>query len=332
MAEIYNPQDDPVERRAAFAQSFRGTTNLDQRRRFAQDLSEAKARQEERDEALFEERQRQDPRLMQAVTARGRERRLANEAMDKADLAERKFTWDQEKASLSRGLQERSILLREKQERRLFQQAQDDLDTAFRMEEDTYLFRQAEKGLRERGVMPGTKAYRDGLAQIVVDHPYVDPKYRDPIMKGAGITDPDDIQKQMAALREKVPNGRITLGEDGIPRIVEAPVTPPKPAELPRVDLRRKDSLIKDQAELEAEKKLSPAKQKRLDYIRGEIKGIEEQQRAAAKAATPSTPAAQAATAQPKAITVDDARNILKEVGGDKEKARALARERGYQF
>ena len=47
-------------------------------------------------------------------------------------------------------------------------------------------------------------------------------------------------------------------------------------------------------------------------------------------AQTPPPPPAEAPTARP--LTESDARSILREAGGDKEKARKIARERGYTF
>lgn len=327
MAEIYNPQDDPVEDRAAFAQRFRGTTNLDQRRRFAQDISEAKARAEEREQAMFEEQQLKDPRLMQAVTGRLRERRLANEGFGKADLAERKFSWDQEKAVRSQALQERSLNLRQMQEQRLFNKAERDLADAEKIEADTLGVEEAEYALRDRGIMPGSATYRDSVLNILARSPYVDPNYRRALVESAKINlDADELQAQLADLQEKFPGASFTIGPDGRPTIRQSPT---KPAPEPKIDLGRLDKLTKEEAELSYVEKPTQAQIKRLGYLQNEIKAIDEQRKAAA---TPASPTAQATPAQPKAITVDDARALLKEVGGDKEKARALARERGYQW
>lgn len=218
------PEPTPAERRALFAQEFQGTTNLDQRRRFAQELSEAKARSEERDQALFEQEQRKNPKLMQAVTGRARERRMAIEGMDRADLAERKFTWDQEKAVRTQGLQERSLALRQMQEERLFNKAERDLADAEKIEADTLGVEEAEFDLRERNIMPGSSAYRDGVLNILARSPYVDPNYRRALVESAKINlDADELQAQLADLQEKFPGASFTIGTDGRPTIRQAP-------------------------------------------------------------------------------------------------------------
>lgn len=324
------PEPTPAERRALFAQEFQDTTNLDQRRRYAQELSEAKARSEERDKADFELMQRRDPKLMQAVTGRDREKRLREEVFFRSDLAERKFSWDQEKAIRGQALQERSIALREKMEQRQLSQAERELDDAFRIEDETDRFLQGEKGLRERGLIPGSSAYRNGLAQIMADNPYADPDIRKPFAEQSGITNPDDMQAMVAEIRSQFgPGVKIVVDKDGIPRPASIEPEKTKPSTAPRIDFRRRDALAKEEAELAFTEKMTPAIQKRLDYLRREIGTIDTQERESK--AAPAAPT-QAAPAQSKAITIDDARAILKEVGGDKEKARALAKERGYQW
>ena len=105
--------DDPLASRAAFAERFKSTGNLDQRRRFAQDISSAKAREEERDTAAFETLQRKDPQLMNAVTARSKERRMGREGEAKLGQAERRIDDAQSRFERLQSLREDQFKLNE---------------------------------------------------------------------------------------------------------------------------------------------------------------------------------------------------------------------------
>lgn len=271
--------DDPLADRAAFAQRFRNTTNLDQRRRFAQDIASAAARDEERRAQEFEDFQLNNPEAMRAVTGRMAEQRLQREGAGRSNLAERKFVFEQEKASRSESIAQRKLELDMKRESRMLADAERELDDAFRIEEDTDKFMQAEKGLRERGVLPGTQAYRDALGQLVAEHPYVDPQYRNPVLQGAGVTDPDDLQRQLAELRESAgPNARITINKDGVPTISEGG-SKTSQAQA-KIDLPRLDKLKAKVAEERAKGKRANAEL--IGYLDGEIAEIDQQRVAAA--------------------------------------------------
>lgn len=193
MAEEY----DPVERRALFAERFSGTTNLDQRRRFAQDISEAKERDEERAQALFEQRQQADPRLMQAVTARRRENRQLQEGLERGDLARQRFEFEQGREQRANTIAQRRLQLDTNREERFLRKEQLEIDRLDREEDDTLAAEEDELKLRE-STTPGSSAYQRGVLDIFLRRPYVNKDYRNQALKAAGYTDPEIAFKEAA--------------------------------------------------------------------------------------------------------------------------------------
>lgn len=223
MAEIEYSEYDPVVREENFARTFRDTGNVEQRARYRKTISEAYEREQGRMRRELEEMQLRDPALMRAVTGRERETRMSVEGAERQNLAERKYQWDREKYDRVEGINEKRLGLQILQEQRLFNQAERELRDAERIEYDTELFESGEQELRDQGFLPGSQQYRDGLANLAARHPYVDPKFRNPVMQGSGVTDPDDLQAKIVDLRARFPNARITLGQSGVPTIVDQP-------------------------------------------------------------------------------------------------------------
>jgi hypothetical protein len=193
MAEEY----DPVAQRASFARQFIGTTNLDQRRRFAQDISEARERDEERQQQQFEERQRADPRLMQAVTARRREQRQAQEGFERGDLARQRFEFEQGREQRANTIAQRRLELDTNREQRFMRKEQLEIDRLDREEDDTLAAEEDELKLRE-ATTPGSSAYQRGVLDIFLRRPYVNKDYRNQALKAAGYADPEVAFKEAA--------------------------------------------------------------------------------------------------------------------------------------
>lgn len=305
---------DPVEQRARFATAFQGTTNLDQRRRFAQDISQAKERESERDQVAFEQLQVRNPEVGRMVTGRMAEERQNRESIVRSNLAQDRFTWDQATKVRMEDLNERKLKLQQRQEDRMISKTEKELKDAERFEFDTDAFERGEEELRSQGFLPGSSEYREGVLNLGARHPYVDPGWRRTVYEGARVEmDADDIQAELADIQAKNPGAAVTLSPEGRPTIRQ-PAKKPEKETTPnsgRMDTLR--TKIAKVFEL-------PEEERDADYLGYLQSQFEAEQ---AKGAP--------ASAEVKKLDVDVARALLKEVGGDKEKARALARERGYQ-
>jgi hypothetical protein len=278
---------DPEERAAEFARTFRNTTDLDQRRRFAQDISESKLRDDERRAQAFEELQLRNPDVMRAVTGRMAEERQQRTANFNRSIAEKKLDWDQEKAYLANKIAEDKLDLQIFQEKRMAAKAEREIQDAKRIEFDTDAFERGESELRDMGVLPGTQAYRDGMVRLVGKHPYIDREVRDVFLQGIGITDPDDLQAQIAELQERFPDRKVSLSATGKPIVgAESTMAPDS-----KIDLSRLDRLKAKVAEQRA-KKPEQQNAELIGYLDNEIAEIDKQ-RVAAKGGTSETQVAQ---------------------------------------
>ena len=220
--------DDPLASRAAFAERFKSTGNLDQRRRFSQDISEAKAREEERDTAAFEALQRKDPQLMNAVTKRMSERRLGVERQQNLGLQERKFERQLDRDVTIDDLNERKFGLQEKTQSVQRRKALMDIDRAERELDDTFAYEVGEQQLRDE-FGPGTTEYRQGIVELAASLPYLKKDIRQESLKEVGFEDPDEAFRQASDFLKQggkrvtgVPVGRGMKGTMEAPKSVDA--------------------------------------------------------------------------------------------------------------
>lgn len=211
---------DPVEQRAVFAETFKDAGTLDQRRRRAQDIGEAADRVKARREQDFENLQIQRPEVGRMVTGRMAEERQNRESIVKSNLAQDRFTWEQEKAHRLEGLNERKLKLQQVQEDRMLRKTERELKDAERIEFDTDAFERGEEELRSSGFMPGSSEYREGVLNLGARHPYVEPGFRRGVYEGAKIQmDADEVQSTLADLQAKFPGAAVTIGPDNKPTI-----------------------------------------------------------------------------------------------------------------
>lgn len=286
---------DELDKRAAFATKFQGTTNLDQRRRFAQDISEAKAREEERARADFEQLQLDRPEVGRLMLGREKAEQAARNQLQVRDLAERKFQWDMEKASRLESLNTKRAELEIRREDRLLKQAELKMERANLEEEDTLAVEMEEQALRDAGIAPGSTEYQKRLVGTFLRYPYVNKEYRNMALKSAGLTDPE-VQFQQAADAVQAGAARATAK---LPGGGTATFEQPEQAtsKAPKIDNARLDRIKKLRAEIIAK----PAKSRTegdndlLGYYDNEISAIDAQRRAVAKGTTPATPAAPSA-------------------------------------
>jgi hypothetical protein len=289
---------DPLPDRAAFAERFKNTTDLDQRRRFAQDISSAKGREDDRRAAEFEQMQMQNPELMRSVTGRMRESRMDREGRWRADLNQQRFISQQERDARVQGINERRLALQEMQEQRHLNKAERELRDAERIELDTDSFERGEQELREKGYLPGSSQYRDGILNLGARHPYVDSAFRRGVYEGAKIQmDADDIQSELAELTAQNPNASFTIGPDGRPT-VRVQAAKPKPTQSAKIDLPRLDKL---KAKVAEERAKSNPNAELIGYLDGEISEIDKQRVASKEEPASTTPAPSATTPAPAA-------------------------------
>lgn len=288
--------DDPLASRAAFAQRFKNTTNLDQRRRFAQDISEAKAREEERAQADFERMQLQNPEVGRLVLAREKEERDARNQFAVRDLAERKFQWDQQKAGRMDALNAKRLDLQMRQEDRLLKKAEMDMDNADREEEATFAIQAGERGLREKGILPGSTAYKQSLMDLFIANPYANKELRRSALEAAGIPNPEEAYSAAADFVMQNPGSRVS----GVPLPGGARGTLVSPKEQEqeevKIDTARLDRIKKERSKLLGKKDATEGDRDLLGYYDNEIAAIDKQRQAAAPKTqttqlTPTAPA-----------------------------------------
>jgi len=292
---------DPVARRAAFAQNFQNTTNLDQRRRFAQDISEAKTRDDERQKQEFEALQIRNPKVGQMVIARDREDRMLREGLQKQNLAERKLQFEQEKASRMETLNNKRIELQMRTEERAMRKAEMDLEREDLRQKDEVGMEDTEFNLRQQ-FGAGSQQYRDGLLQAAMHFKNLNRDYRNTALKMAGIEDPEAAFKAaFKAASEAVaanPGSRATSvpipGGGGAKISLAGPEK--SPDQQMKVDVGRLDKLTKERSEILQEKKPN---QERLGYLNNEIAAIDQvRQKIAGNAPAPGTAATPQTTAK----------------------------------
>lgn len=211
---------DPATRRALFAETFKdyepefnGRTPLDTRRRRAQILTEAKAASEERDAALFEQQQRSNPNLMNAVTARDREDRMFREGVQRGSIARQRLEFDIGKEDRANILARKKFQLDLDREDRFLRKEAADIDRITAQEEDELGFDEDERALREK-VTPGSSAYQRGIFDILMKRKHLDRDFRNNVLKAAGVLDPEEAWRQAADAQDAGAN-RVTVKTPG---------------------------------------------------------------------------------------------------------------------
>lgn len=263
---------DPATRRALFAETFKdvepefnGRTPLDMRRRRSQILTEAKEAAEARDAALFEQQQRADPRLMQAVTGRRRENRMLQEGFERSDLARQRFEFDQGKEQRATQVARKKLELDMGREERLNQKLQMEMDIANRKEEDELGFDADEQKLRE-SVTPGSTAYQRGIFDILLRRKNLDRDFRNNVLKAAGVIDPEEAWRQAAdAVDAGASRATAKLPGGGTATFVSPKDEKPLKPNTSRLDtLRTKIAKVFEQKEEDRDKDY-------LNYLQGEF-------------------------------------------------------------
>jgi hypothetical protein len=284
------------ESNASWARRFKGgtpTTNLSQRHRDA--IARGSLNEQARDERQFETDLVQNKGLRDLVLRR-----------EKADLAERRFTWDQEKQQANERIRLGELDLRERAERRLYERTEREMANARRIDDATAALENDIQVLIEGGQPEGSIGYAKGVMASLLRNPMARSDYKEIVSKGARIKGDPEVMRTMAEA-----NG---LEISGIK-------VDPATGELEPTWARKR-------VEAGTSTKAPKAAPNKIEDQLGRIDETK-----------PSTPTR---TAEPvagigdmKTSTKVDAalaQSLIKEAGGDRQKARALARERGYEF
>jgi hypothetical protein len=230
---------DPYERRAAFAAQFQGTTNLDQRRRFAQDISTAKDRAEERAQIEFEQAQRANPKLMTAVTGRIKEQRMGEEWFQKANLAERRFQLDTSKAITAEDLANQRLSIAKSAEERALKTQALTLQQKEDAEQDAFNMRELEYKLRkDPSTPPGSEAYKQRMLNGLLTFRSINKEDRNVILKQIGYEDPEMAWKNAVDFASKNPNARVSVPIGGGVRATIPPKAESKEIDVDKEMLR----------------------------------------------------------------------------------------------
>lgn len=300
-----DPLTDVVEDKAEFAARFRNTGNLDQRRRFAQDLSEAKRRNDERLEAEFESMQRNDPQLMNAVTNRIQENRMGRQSAIGADLAERKFERLLDRDVTVDDLNERKFQLQENTAQRAAKKFMLDAEKAEAQQEAELIVQAREQEIRlDPKTPPGSTAYKRAVLDLLIKNPEIDKDTRNTWLQQAGYEDPDLAVEEAANRMAENPNiVRSLVRTKSGTTTLEAPGQA-KTAQV-KPDLERLDRLKEKRSKILAvsEKNRTDADRDLLGYYDNEISAID-----AVRGAVKTPPASSVAQPAQTPPTVDPER------------------------
>lgn len=259
-----DPLEEEIQRQASFARNFvRGTTNLDQRRRFEETITEAKRRTEERQRREFEDLQVRDPKVGNLVLGRQREARMAQNQRFQQGLAQERFALENERMELGLRNEQRAI----ERERINNKKMELDLDRKLKEDADILEAEEAEFALREQ-FKPGSTEYRDGIMNIALGLTGLSKDYRALMLKSAGFDDPELAYQNALRITQENPGARVT----GVP--VEgggkATVASPKPVTMKPTTPARMDQL---RAKIQKQFALEPndRDQDYINYLQGEF-------------------------------------------------------------
>lgn len=267
-------------KRAAFAATFGGTTNLAQRRRYQEDISQYQDAVEQEDQRQFNALNRQaefaDP--LKARSVRVSEGRLKSD--------QEKFDWQTRMDEAKLKLSEETNALRAFQAQAALEREMRSVRDARRIEEDTLSVEREEGMLRDANILPGSPEYAQRITEKLTRHPFVKPQYSDMLLKQARVeADPETIASQWAA-KGRRPIISETVHADGRKSftIRDASEVPPSP-DKERRDLEKEaDQLGK--AMLSADRSMQGYYKTRIQEVNAKLLGMNKPAGAPAAPAT----------------------------------------------
>lgn len=211
-----DPLTDVLDKKAAFSQTFSGTTNLSQRRRYAQDISAAQDNRDEVNERTFNARLQNDPAFARTMTARDRLQLDRESRLRDDDLAERRFTFDMEKTTRMEKLNRDKFDLDLQRERRMLEKEEEGLQEAKRITADTEFLEKAERDLRHgRGLFPGDPEYAKSAMDLLIRHPYAAPALRKSLVDAMRVDmDPEEVAFELKEISAQGLEPRISITTD----------------------------------------------------------------------------------------------------------------------
>lgn len=319
-----------LKRNADWASTFGGaSTNLAQRQRYAQDqekyAEELLGQQESTALNLaktnataqnFYFRQKELERKMK-VDSFNRDLKHQQERRKDAMLP---LEMDTEKARAE--AQDALVISRMNKEKR-------DARNAARVAQDTDAFEGKVDQLIESGIRPGSKAFADAVVGLVATHPFVPSDLRKTWLQQADVdTDPDQLMRDTEKYRD-THDTTLRMNDKGKWSIA---LTEKKPAASSPSRYQSAYDRASDRR-IVAQKAYDKAIQSgnkdlirlNLDLVKAADADIIDAKNALKSLSQPSSDV-------PKTLDAETAKSLLKEAAGDKEKARSLAKERGFQF
>lgn len=315
-------------RKAEFGARFEGTTNLAQRRRYQEsqeeyDMETRREGQDQYETQLGRAAMRDPLKAENLAIARQRENRMSNEFIAREDRFIRQEQTAAERAQAKALLDAQKLKLDTMKVDIAQRKALREMQDAERIMKHTEDLESADFELRTNGLLPGTEGYAAGIAAAVAQNPYADPNYRKSVLQQAKIdVDDEELMAEYQSATGVKPKLAVTVGADGRKTFRIGPATGGRAddPEKQRTELESQHRRLLEMAEksnFAQDPESSAYYKQRATEVMGKLRGFGQ----------PST-----TTGEAKPIDKDTASSILKEFGGDKEKARAAARERGYQF
>lgn len=293
MAEI-SPSEAQDSQNASWARTFRGSsTNLSQRKRYAENVAKDHVNRDVREASEFEGQLAGNKGLRDLFLGK-----------QKAQLAERQFQFQKEKQDFMERRQADEMDLKLRNEKRAMERDERDRRNAMRIDDHTAAFESQIQDMLDNGLTEGSPGYAVGLMQVIRNNPFARKDLRDIAIKGARIKgDPDALNAYAEA------NGL---------EMSWVKVDPSTGEMEPTYSRKRVEP-----------KGSTPSAKKTPDTVDQQLGRIQPEpvQTRAKEAAVGIGDAKEAAR-----VDVNLAKALIKEANGDREKARALARERGYEF
>lgn len=228
------------QRQAEFAATFKGTTNLAQRRRYQETLDRYESQRAQEGQQQYERAlsaaEMADPLKAEAnKIGQSREQRLRGEAIMREDRFLRQEDEKKRQFELRMQNDEKTLELRQRQELRAEEKRAKELELAAQQDEQMHRVFTEITDLALKGIRPGSPKFADAAFRLLRDNPNIPKDVRQGLHKDSGI-DISLEQMDADAERFKNPNFRITRSPNGTSYTVsEAPI-PKVPAARPEVE------------------------------------------------------------------------------------------------
>jgi len=194
MPQYLTPTEARQDSNAGWAQTFKGgSTNLSQRRRYAEDIAQGSINEDKREAADFDTSMAQNKGLRDLVFGRANQQM----AQQKQQLAEERLNFDRSKRDFDEELRLRAEKLKMSEEQRRMNKDARDLANAERISKHTDALENDIQVLMDGGQMEGSPGFAAGAIASILRNPWADKQAKADILKAARIdADPDVLEHQ----------------------------------------------------------------------------------------------------------------------------------------